>query len=330
MQSYRKRLKLNFSDYTSPAPFVFSVITIASVMLLLARIGINTRNIFNGGEVKSGPFFGPNLLLYGGFAVAAGISSFAYGMKFLRQRKLMQDIPTSKVRSMALGLVELNGKVEKLYDFVTPMSKTPCAYFLHVIEVQVKDKNGSHWQEISRFCSTMPFYLEDDTGRVLVNPEGIDLRYDPRFENIDASGRRNREWFILDGEPAYLIGRAQKSRDFLQEASEKLTLEIRKIKNDPERMKQFDANRDGAIDAEEWDAAVRQIQAELERQEACQAPKDGLADISVGKGTEEDDIFIISERSEKTLQKQLLWQGGALVSAGIAVLAGIVYFIALN
>ncbi len=62
------------------------------------------------------------------FAIG-GVSWFFEGIALLRIKRVIENLPTSKILSMPMGLVEVKGKAkwkEKLYS---PISETPCVYY---------------------------------------------------------------------------------------------------------------------------------------------------------------------------------------------------------
>lgn len=111
-------------------------------------------------------------------AVVAGPVLFIAGFRALRVRQLIQNTPTSRIRSMAMGLVELNGKVAARSRVVAPFSGRPCAYW--EIEIATRTSNSRsgtrQWSTVHRNRSGHPFYLHDDTGFAMVYPQGAECR----------------------------------------------------------------------------------------------------------------------------------------------------------
>ncbi len=106
---------------------------------------------------------------------------FFFGFKKMRRVKLIQDTPRSKVRSIAMGLVEIHGFAEPQVVLIAPFSKTECVYYKYVIkEYQKKtrrdSKGNTHtsysWNRVGGGEKRIPFFAKDDTGKVLVNPNG--------------------------------------------------------------------------------------------------------------------------------------------------------------
>ena len=92
--------------------------------------------------------------------------------------RLIEDTPTAKIRSAHQGYVELEG-TGKLMDgppIIAKLSGLPCVWFRYKIEQQIKTQHNGHtqtrWQVIEKGESTETFWLQDDTGRVVIDPEG--------------------------------------------------------------------------------------------------------------------------------------------------------------
>ena len=95
--------------------------------------------------------------------LAAGPWMYWRGFRTLRTRQLIANTPTARIRSMAMGLVELSGAVEPRSTVTAPFSGKACAYWQ--VDIAVQDKRG--WR-----TTTGPFYLSDETGVALVYPHG--------------------------------------------------------------------------------------------------------------------------------------------------------------
>ena len=104
--------------------------------------------------------------------LASGPWLYFRGFRTMRTRRLIADTPTARVRSMAMGLVEVNGAVEPRSTLRAPFSGKPCAYW----EVDVAIQTRRSWRIVHRNQSGNPFYLSDDTGVAMVYPHGSECR----------------------------------------------------------------------------------------------------------------------------------------------------------
>ncbi len=171
------------------------------------------------------------LPLYAALALGAGPVLFYRGFRDLRLKRTIEDTPTSNIRSMAMGFVEVKGKATPRSHLVAPFSANPCAYW----EVDVATKSGRRggWTIIHRAQSRHPFYLEDETGIALVYPDGAKCTVphgreeecaglmlpEPYVSYLKEHGGlglqvarlgalRFRERLIEPGQPVYVLGSA--------------------------------------------------------------------------------------------------------------------------
>ena len=105
-------------------------------------------------------------------ALAVGPWLYWRGFRTLRTRRLIANTPTARIRSMAMGLVEINGAVEPRSTVIAPFSGKACAYW----EVDISTRHRRGWTVVHRNQSGSPFYLRDETGVALVYPHGSQCR----------------------------------------------------------------------------------------------------------------------------------------------------------
>jgi hypothetical protein len=154
---------------------------------------------------------------------------FVRGFLAFRRRRLIADTPPSKIRSMAMGLVEVTGTAVPRSQIEAPFSGKPCAYW-HV-DISSRSRNG--WDVIHRNTSSQPFYLRDETGLALVFPEGAEsrltdcateecnglalpdvyaeyMREHPSMVGMLARGNtlRFREYLVEEGRALFVLGSA--------------------------------------------------------------------------------------------------------------------------
>ncbi len=117
-------------------------------------------------------------------AVAGGAYLFFRGFRLLARKRLLLNTPTSKVRSAAMGLVEISGLAVGPYTIPAPITGKSC--FLYRTTAWQRRDSGKdrEWIKVAEETLHVPFYLDDNTGRLLVNPLGaeLDLHRDFREE----------------------------------------------------------------------------------------------------------------------------------------------------
>lgn len=120
----------------------------------------------------------PGSWLFGvGYAVVGavgGVWLIRTGFRRWRQRRLIADTPTENVRSLSVGPSELKGRARSTErgSITAPFSEEDCLVAKYEIEQYEEDNDdGGSWRTIEEGVLHVPFALEDDTGRVLVEPD---------------------------------------------------------------------------------------------------------------------------------------------------------------
>lgn len=157
-----------------------------------------------------------------------------FGFRQLRIRQLIEHTPTARIRSMAMGFVELNGRVECRSRISAPFSGQQVAYWeVEVQTLRTSRKGQRSWNTVHQARSGSPFFLRDETGVAMVFPEGADVRtsigvqeetaglgvpqmYMDYMERAGLGLRvlwavgpmRFRERVLAEGQSVYVLGRA--------------------------------------------------------------------------------------------------------------------------
>lgn len=121
-------------------------------------------------------FFFMIILLIGGAV------TFGFGFHYLKIKRLIENLTTSKIRSLAMGLVEIYGKVVPMEEELlsSPISKKDCVYYNFKVEEYRKSGKSSRWVTLRSGTESQKFYLKDSTGKVIVDPKqaGIEIKED--------------------------------------------------------------------------------------------------------------------------------------------------------
>jgi hypothetical protein len=126
---------------------------------------------------------------------AVGALLFGFFFVALRNKREAESLPTHTCRAVPMGLVEVSGRAAG-EPFPSPFGGVPCFCSRLVVEEWRKDPKADHWHEIYGKTFSTPFYVEDDTGRVRVNPAEADLHLELDFSFDMVKG--------LQGTPAAL------------------------------------------------------------------------------------------------------------------------------
>jgi len=281
-----------------------------------------------------------------------GVWLFFWGFKRLRRKRLIENIPTSTIRGLALGLVELIGKAKKEKLIKSPFTGTDCVLYRYTVERYEKRGKSSRWVTVADgdtfYC---PFWINDGTGQMLVFPKNAELMLPIDYEftsgwfksmpsslvdfmrNNGISYKsflgnyqmRFREWYITEGQDAYVLGTANKANDFLENHKDALLKRLSELKKDAVFMKEVDTNKDGNISQEEWSVAVNKVEREILQKEIEAGQNNNAADVMISK-TDSEKVFIISDHSQKELTRKLGLQALAGIFGG-SVLALLLLYV---
>lgn len=139
--------------------------------------------------------------------------------------KLQAILPTSKIRSMAMGLVELQGKAEMITSIKSRIGKKDCIGYTYKIESVSRDKDGrDSYTTLSKETVCNPFLLKDATGSVEVTGENIEFLKLEESDSYRGSGKRYTQYLLLNNTEVLLIGKANNK-------NQKVIIEKETIKN---------------------------------------------------------------------------------------------------
>jgi hypothetical protein len=252
-------------------------------------------------------------LVTSGLGLVAGICCYL-GFRQLYRAQVMVDMPTSLLRSAAQGYVELEGYARMMpgEPIYAPLSGMPCVWYRYAVEQTTRDASDDSegWRVIESGVSEAIFHLADTSGMCIVDPDGAEVTpsvklcwrgstarplYTPKhtgfwdkwlsfgvyrytecrlheYDSLYAVGQFIR---VGDGEPA---GISEATRDVL----------ARWKRDRGWLLREFDANRDGKIDLDEWENVRQAAEREVlntweERQDNQQAEMNLLKKPAYGR-----------------------------------------------
>lgn len=104
------------------------------------------------------------------------------GLQHLQNKFVLNSTRTCKIRDLTTGMVEVHGTSRKCEETLTaPFSEKECFCFEIVIEEYVKGGEEEGWKVADVARLGVPFFVEDDTGSTLVDPEGANLETPDSF-----------------------------------------------------------------------------------------------------------------------------------------------------
>ena len=123
---------------------------------------------------------------FGGFLL--GLYLFYRGFHHFRRKRLIENIPRSKIRSIAMGLVEVFGNVIPFKKVLhSPLTGTQCVYYKYLVQEYRHSGKRSYWHTISNGDDSIPFLLVDDSGSVLVNPRNAEVDIPQKYMHTAGS-----------------------------------------------------------------------------------------------------------------------------------------------
>ena len=166
---------------------------------------------------------------------------------FLRHKRLIDDLPTSKALGVFIGLSELKGTVESERPLTSHLAEIPCVLYSWKVDEHwsrtvttigpkgvPQTRRESGWKTVAQGKESVPFYIKDDTSVIRVVPEGAEIedkeifdktcsRTDPLYfvkgpQNEVANSdhqRRFHETAIPLHSNLYVIGHARERDDIV-------------------------------------------------------------------------------------------------------------------
>ena len=121
------------------------------------------------------------------FGAVMGVVWFIKGFKELKIKRTIQNIPTSKIKTGAVGTdVEIKGNVVVEQERIVnaPISGKPCALYHIEIQVERRRKNSTYWATVDQYYSHKSFYVDDQSGATaLVQVEGAQVNRKGKTDN---------------------------------------------------------------------------------------------------------------------------------------------------
>ncbi|SFC61156.1 hypothetical protein [Flavobacterium phragmitis] len=145
-------------------------------------------------------------LIIPGFIILKNIFFPSNKSKFMR---LQSILPTSKMDSIAMGMVEVEGDLEEIEPIISPYFNKPCIGYYYKIEKESKpdDDGRTTYSTIFSEVKTGKFKIKDETGSVTVDGEGMEYFFD-RVDNQQGGKTRYSETYLRHNDYMFLIGYA--------------------------------------------------------------------------------------------------------------------------
>jgi hypothetical protein len=120
------------------------------------------------------------------------LACLLFALRSGKRKRLVDNLPTSKTTGVFLGLVELKGTAESARPLTSYLAAQSCVYYQWRVEehwsrtvtetytdsdgkTRTRTRHESGWKTVADGGESIPFYLQDNCGVVLVRPEGAKL-----------------------------------------------------------------------------------------------------------------------------------------------------------
>ncbi len=272
-----------------------------------------------------------------GIAVLLAVAAVG-GVQFFRlqrRRRLMEDMPTARIRSAAQGYVELIGQaLPPDVPLRAPLTGSLCAWYRFRVERRKGEGGNSGWEVEQQGVSDAQFWLDDGSGRCIVDPEGAEVRARDKRTWVGAAPQfvpespgaalwsgdaehRYTEELILPGDRLYALGQFASLDPLQASPQDDLRERVIALKTDPRQRAAFDSNRDGELDAAEFAQLRADAKAQVEqaRREQAARPQTHVLRKPTGRR-----IFLLSTLPPDGLSGTLRRQAWAWLAAGLVAL----------
>jgi hypothetical protein len=213
-------------------------------------------------------------------------ASFVCWYRALMKKRLVENVPTSRIASAAQGYVEISGRIEKVDGCTVTgaLSGAPCVWYRYMISEASRDSDSDSSKVSEQGGRGVPFLLRDETGECLVDPEGAAVTCERTYSQ--ARGRlRYSEWALLPGDSVYVVGAFTSRTAPAEGAPDRQVRALIKqwLEKPREFVKRFDADGDRRIGATELAQAHHAARAELAGRTVAQGGVHELSDPGDGR-----------------------------------------------
>jgi hypothetical protein len=247
----------------------------------------------------------PSLLFIGTLFLLGGSFLLYKGIAWHKHKKLIEDTPTSKIRSIAMGLVEVNGTAKPIDKnmLTSPFSKDECVYYKYTIEEYRRQGKHSRWVTVKSEEDRQKFIVADETGEVIVDPSGADIsipvdhEFDSGFgKDPDVKVQAFLKQKGINFETWLGFNKRMRFREYIIEPGDKLYVMADAIDNP--------------------DVGIGKAATSAEN-------------VMLAKG-QHNDLFCISDKTEMHVLGKYMWMSaGAIIAGGFLFIIGL-YLLFLN
>jgi len=252
----------------------------------------------------------------GSLAVAIAIGVVAWAAA-LRRARAVANLATSRIGSAAQGYVEVLGRASVSPDnlIFSPLSGVQCIWYRY--RLFSKDNSKEEWRQTDSGISSATFEIKDETGACRVDPDHAEVVAPEVRTSYPETETKLVEEFLFGGRDIYVLG------EFSTSGGAHSELSVRDDVGDlladwkadqPSLMRRFDLDRNGQIDAREWELARRLASKTVEQQHQAILARPGEHQM---RAPRDGRLFLISALSPQKIRRRfLLW---SVLHLGVAL-----------
>lgn len=263
------------------------------------------------------------LLLFAAAAICLLLSLRAFA-----RARLLASIPTARIRSAPQGYVRLDGRAQSLSSVPmrVPVVGEPCVWFDYEFVESDGDDASRRYHRSDR-----SFLLEDESGSCRIDPRAMQI--EPRSIRRRApltlgpttpAGLVSLRWIGVGEEIAAYGDFGSLRADFASQRDDLVRAELVALKRDREALLQFDADGDGMVDGDEWEAAraavIAGVDAHLRAQQRQWEGRE-LGHVMRSPGDTRLPFLVTAYRRLRSANRQRLVAATALLASLALLLA---------
>ena len=128
--------------------------------------------------------------------------------KATKKHRIEEKLATSRISAISVGLVEIVGHIRAIKQCESPSFKKECVGYSYEIQRIRNDRDKVSYFTKYTENHIETFFIEDDTGKILVEPEGL-MADSLREDRKSKSDYRYTCAHIKDGDKVMIIASAQ-------------------------------------------------------------------------------------------------------------------------
>src|SRR5438093_12580947 len=134
----------------------------------------------------------PFVPIFPGLGGVLALVCLVFALRSGKRKRMVDNLPTAKTTGVFIGLVELKGTAESAQPLTSYLAGQPCVHYQWRVEehwsrtvtetytdsdgkTRTRTRHESRWKTVADGGESIPFYLQDDCGLVLVRSEGAKI-----------------------------------------------------------------------------------------------------------------------------------------------------------